>query len=167
MTTLDETIVGGQAGHITDHDYIAAVTNRMKHIVQVTISATSNVTNDNETTINWDSEVSDVFGYHAGSSSQLIVPAGTPTGWYRATLSVGFPSNSTGVRQAYIAADTGQQFSASSPAVTGRRTDLMAQGLVLLAAGNYIEGHAYQNSSGTLALSATNTRMSLQRVCDA
>lgn len=170
MTTiLREDLTGGDSGQLADLEYAYGVINRMRHIAQVTNAGSFNVLNDTETEITWDTETADEFGYHAASPTpqRLIVPAGVPTGWYRATLHIGFPSNATGLRSGLIVPSSGSTVTDSRTAVSGRRTDITMTGIFQLAALQYVHAVAYQNSGGTLALSASNTRFSLQRLCDA
>lgn len=165
MTTLPEAIVGGQAGHLADSVYAYSVINRMKHICRVTITGTFNILNATYTTLDFNSEISDVFGYHDPAvPSRITVPAGVPTGWYRATGLLGFPSNATGNdRILQILDKTGGLIAAQTSPPSGEAHYVNANGLVEMAAGDWITAKAYQDSTSTLSVGAI---LSVQRICD-
>jgi hypothetical protein len=113
--------------------------------------ATQSLTNTTAAAITFDTEVRDDGGYYdAGSPTRLTI---TNAGWYVLTGSVQFAANATGLRRAYFRVNNTTDYSvASVNAVSsaGLVTVPVAAAVLYLAAGDYVELWARQDSGGSL-----------------
>ena len=119
--------------------------------VRVTNPASQAVANDTTTVLAFPEETFDPYNlYTAGSGASRITV--DRAGKWVFTLSVGFPANATGVRQvAFRRNGTDVQPFLNQAAVPTPLPTRMGHSIVLdLAAGDYVEATAYQNSGGSL-----------------
>lgn len=89
-----------------------------------------------------------------GTNHQLLIPE---AGWYQVSLYVGYAANATGDRITTVRDNGTGLWTAREFSPDGARTTHNGFSIpLLLAEGDLIEGAAYQDSGGNLALSPTN-----------
>lgn len=116
-------------------------------------NATQSLTTATLTALTFNSERVDVGGMHSTSvnTSRITVPTGEG-GWYDFGGNVEFAANVTGDRRAYLRVNgTTYVAVAATPALVGGSTSFLnVTCKYQLAAGDYIELVAFQNSGGAL-----------------
>jgi hypothetical protein len=167
---LPSPVTLGTNSVLTSAVWASQVTNTVNWILGKTMAtltraaAQSFGTSGTAAAVSWDTAVSDAYnGYTGATPTRWTCPAGYG-GTYQVTASVAWAANATGQRQLYIARNgvaltyAGQDTrpSAGSSLITYQQVSA----LVTLAAGDYIEAWAMQNSGG--ALSTANPGTSLQ-----
>lgn len=119
--------------------------------VRVTHSTTQSLTSGNTATLAFDTETRDDGGWHDNvtDNSRLTVPTGKD-GWYIIHAQVRFQTDSAGQRIALIRKN-GSGFIASTytGAIANFPTMMHVEALAYLAAGDYVEVQAHQNSGST------------------
>lgn len=119
--------------------------------VSLTNNAGITLSNATDTKITWNTENYDTNGFHASSSSAVIIPAGL-AGKYLITGSFTFDANTTGQR--YIQAKVNGTLVASNQDSAGVAVGVPKSwgftNVVNLAVNDSIEFHAYQSSGGNL-----------------
>lgn len=122
------------------------------------------------TALPFTTEEVDTHAFHSISTntSRVTIPAGMG-GYYRLIGNVMFSPNATGRRQARIVknATLGGSQAAVADVPTnaaGETTVGFSADLVLLAAGDYVEVYAYQNSGGALGIKYEATTFTVIRV---
>jgi hypothetical protein len=126
-------------------------------------STTQSLTNATWTTVTFDSEEIDSGSLHSNSSntSRITIPSGAD-GTYLVTATIPFVANATGGRGVRFqkngttvvgTAAWGAAFSAS-----GAGPQVQASLLITLAAGDYVEAQAFQDSTGSLNIGNASTR---------
>jgi hypothetical protein len=120
----------------------------------ITNSIGQNIPKNAFVSASFDTETFDTQGLHsAGAPARLTAPIG---GFYEVFATVAFDASSTtGIRTMEIAANgtTGTAIAAdSSPGVVAGAQYLSATGLAKLSAGEYVEVHVLQTTSGNLSL---------------
>lgn len=137
------TITGGTA------TFVGA---RGRHITSGQTIATGTIT-----AVEFNGESFDTDGFHDNTTnpSRITIPAGKG-GYYRITGGVGWVSNATGYRQAFIQLNGvgSAQANDSRPAVSGTSTSQTVTTTLLLVAGDFVELIARQTSGGNLDLIA-------------
>jgi hypothetical protein len=121
-------------------------------------SANLALTTATSTVITLNSERFDTDSFHstASNTSRLTVPTGMG-GIYQITAQARFASNSTGIRLILVRLNgTTTIAQQSMTAISGNETDMVLSTVYNLAAGDYVELLAYQNSGGNLDLQATS-----------
>lgn len=127
-------------------------------------AAAQNVSSVTNTLLTFDSEAFDTDGYHSTSSntSRLIAPA---AGYYQVNMTYAWSANGTGVRLIQIRKNAAGAIGSGTDVLT---TDVVtlnasygtihqASTIILLAAGDYLETFAYQDSGSTLTVTTTAT----------
>jgi len=128
-------------------------------------SAAQSIPNTSLTAIAIDTTVTDTYTGHSNvtNNSRYTCQTGTP-GWYLVIVSLGLAANATGSRLIEIHKN-GAAIKLFQSGTDCSHTDITAafQGITLvqLAAGDYVEGYAYQTSGGALNTVPTNTGMSI------
>lgn len=121
--------------------------------VSLTNNASITLSNATDTKITWNTENYDTSGFHASSSSAVIIPAGL-AGKYLITGTLCFDANTTGQR--YILTRVNGTLVASNQdsagSVAGVPKAWCFTNVVNLAVSDSIEFHAYQSSGGNLAV---------------
>lgn len=124
-------------------------------------STTQSLTTATMTAVSIDTDDSDVLGMHSTSTntSRIVAPS---AGLYIGTATVSFASNSTGVRILTLRKNSGGVGTAGTQlgyieisAATAIHY-MQVQGIIALAASDYLELFAYQNSGGALNAQVTN-----------
>jgi hypothetical protein len=136
----------------------------LTEFVRVTKSATQNVNDSTETAVSWDQETTDTNGYHDNvtNNTRLTVPAGHGGTYVMACVTI-YPNNATGIRETKIRLNGSGSGSATNignsniPAGGSNNIGPPAIAMYILSAGDYVECDAYQTSTTTLAIVATNT----------
>lgn len=167
MTTLDETIIGGQAGHLTDHDALAARYNlegRVGAWVQRTGSAQSIPNNTATNIAAFDVDTYDPYGFHTGSAGNLVIPAGFGDSWFMAMFQAEFAANATGSRTALIYNGALIRGISKIPAVSGETTIVQCVALFFAADGDTVQPQVKQLSGGALSLANTQAELSIVRL---
>ena len=121
---------------------------------------TTNVSTSNNTytAVNFNAETYDTDGYHSTTTntSRITIPSGK-AGYYYITGQTQFASNSTSFRIAQLRKNgTGVTQGSRINATSGNGTSVMAEDVLNLAVGDYIELFILQNSGGTLTTDADN-----------
>lgn len=117
------------------------------------------IPNNSITAVTWATEAHDVGGYFdAGSPTVFTAPQ---DGYYLLTASLGFASNGTGVRAAWIQATTGQVAAATTLPVTGFATAMSLSGVAFLTAGQTARVDGYQTSGAGLNVDAGTSQFSV------
>lgn len=114
--------------------------------------------NATPTVITWDTEDEDVGAFHAGGSTDLVVPAGYG-GYYSMVGACAFAADVTGNRQVTIIRNGATIAQANQQ---GHESDLYMQcpsGIWQLAVGDIIKMQVFQNSGGALAIVPGNARV--------
>ncbi|MFI6117484.1 hypothetical protein [Kitasatospora sp. NPDC051164] len=128
-------------------------------------SAAQSIANTSLTNIAIDTTITDTNGGHSNvtNNSRYTCQAGT-AGWYRITVSLGFTANAAGSRLIEIHKN-GAAVKLIQAGNDSSRTDINAalqcSAVVQLAAGDYLEGCAYQTSGGALSTNPNNTGMTV------
>jgi hypothetical protein len=121
--------------------------------VSLTNNAGITLTTATDTKLTWNTENYDTSGFHSGSSSAVIIPAGL-AGKYLITGTLCFDANTAGQR--YIFTKVNGTLVASNQDSAGSAGGVPKAwcftNVVNLAVGDSIEFHAYQSSGGNLAV---------------
>lgn len=138
--------------------------------VAVKKTADQSTADQTVTTITWDSETEDASGYHDNvtSNSRLTVPTGK-AGVFMVTLVIGYQgaSGTTGQRSAILLKNGVSLTDTAVQAInnaTGDPTIVQLVTTVRLAAADYIEAQAWQNSGGARNILATRSSLVLTRL---
>lgn len=133
-------------------------------------NGTQSVPNNTDTALTLDSEDFDTDGFHSTGSntSRMTIPAGLG-GKYLLTGRTRFAANATGFRQLYFYKNGATTLADTlAPITTGTNHDAEVTFIVSLAAGDYVELYAVQNSGGSLnvgnASSYVSTRFQIMRL---
>lgn len=119
-------------------------------------SATQSIPTATSTAITWTVEDSDPNGMHAASSSQIIIPAGTPSREYLVGASLEFDANSTGTRIVSILKNGSIIVREESLTNTSPRFVTLAPSVLINAtAGDIFTVEAYQTSGSALNIRAS------------
>lgn len=126
-------------------------------------SGTNFPTSGTAAVVGWDTEAYDTDGnaMHSTSSNTSRLVAVT-AGTYAVSVSLGFASNTTGIRTADLRKNAAGNVASgtriafwSALAVTGSTTTTVGGSIdVVMAAGDYLEVFGFQTSGGALALTA-------------
>jgi hypothetical protein len=104
--------------------------------------------------VTWDSEAYDVGNVHAAGASRFTIPAGAG-GTYRVTVTLAYGASAIGQRITKVLKNSAE-FPGNGyilgAATTGYITGMSLTVDLDLAAGDYVEAAAYQNSGGPLTL---------------
>lgn len=128
-------------------------------------SAAQSIANTSLTNIAIDTTIVDTYGGHSNTTnnSRYVCQAGA-AGWYRITVSLGFTANAAGSRLIEIHKN-GVAVKLIQSGNDSSRTDINAAlqctAVVQLAAGDYLEGCAYQTSGGALSTNPNNSGMTV------
>ncbi|NUR03274.1 MAG: hypothetical protein HOY79_44205 [Streptomyces sp.] len=128
-------------------------------------SAAQSIPNGSVTAIGIDTTTIDTYGGHSNTTnnSRYTVQSGAG-GWYQITAALGFAANAAGARALEIHKN-GAVIKLGYAGTDDSRTDiaaaLQATAIVQLAAGDYVEGFAYQTSGGALATNPAATGMTV------
>ena len=124
-------------------------------VVRLTASAVQSIGASAFTSVTFDTETEDAEGMHAGSSAQIIVPAGLNGRRARLRANVGLAANATGARQARIIQNV-----SGTPVTLAYITDLGTSSIsfreelnsdpIVLATGDTFDVQLWQNSGGSL-----------------
>jgi len=116
-------------------------------------SATQNLSNGVTTALIMDVEDEDTHNGHTTGSTAWICPAGWG-GVYHVTANVQWAANTVGNRYLYLYKNgAATRYRSSAPAASGSPMANVS-GQIRLAAGNWVEAMAYQNSGGSLDIVA-------------
>jgi hypothetical protein len=139
---------------------------------KATRSAAYNVPNAADTALPWDIEEFDSHGFHDNvtQNTRLTVPAGFE-GYYHVGACWSSTAPSVDQRRHILTIKkngTTLKGMASEHSTSGSQaySGPMASGSVYLAAGDYVEAFAYQDSGGTLALDTAKAGFWLYRVAE-
>jgi hypothetical protein len=114
------------------------------------------LSNNTQTTINWNAEQYDTNGFHDNSTNnnRLTIPSGKG-GYYLVNLFVAFEAASSGTRSTQIYTDTGDLYCNSSVITAGTPygSSCATSAVIYMNAGQYFEAKATQRSGGNLDLS--------------
>jgi len=128
---------------------------------QVYNSNTQSINDNSFTAITFDSEDHDTGAMHstATNTSRLTVPANAG-GAYLVCGGTRFAANGTGTRVVRIVKNGATQVSTGTAVPGNASVDVViaTSCLVVLAAGDYVELQAYQNSGGALAVGSGTSR---------
>lgn len=124
-------------------------------------SSTVSLTTATLTAMTLDTDDSDALGMHSTSSntSRIVAPS---AGLYIGTATVNFASNATGVRILTLRKNSGGVGTAGTQlgyielSAASAIHYMQVQGLISMAANDYLELFAYQNSGGALNAQVTN-----------
>ncbi len=131
-------------------------------------STTQSIPNNTGTPVEFDAEDFDSDGFHdtGTNPSRFTVPAGL-AGKYLATGSALWAAGGSGSRSLSFHVNGAAQRSVvkgDDPAAGATSASFDISEVLNLAEGDYVELVAFQDSGGSLSLSATNTYMSLTRM---
>lgn len=148
--------IGVGANNVLETNTTGQVTSLRIPTAQVYHSTTQSIGNASHTAVVFDSEAYDTASLHSTSSntSRITVPV---AGIYRFTASVEFASNASGQRRLHyrVNGTTANRFGGISfPAANGTGTSVQSSVEISLSASDYVELFAYQDSGGSLNLSA-------------
>lgn len=141
----------------TVRDDLDWLSTSMPHARVYNSAAISHATSGSNQIITFNSERYDTGSCHStvSNTSRLTVPSGGG-GVYSIGGCVGFLANATGVRYAYIVVNGATTIALNTaPATSAIDTRVTVACDYLLAAGDYVELGAYQNSGGALNMTAT------------
>lgn len=119
--------------------------------VSLTNNAGITLTNATDTKLTWNTENYDTSAFHAGSSTQVIIPAGL-AGKYLITGTLCFDSSTVGQRYIFTRVN-GTLIAAnqdSAGVAAGVPKAWCFSNVVNLSVADSIEFHAYQSSGGNL-----------------
>lgn len=105
----------------------------------------------------------DNFHNPASSPERITIPSGLG-GLYRIDWSMGFAANATGYRDGVVRVNGSSAVTPSRvrvPAVSGVTTFISSTALIALAAGDYIELLAQQNSGGALNVDVAHVGLTM------
>jgi trimeric autotransporter adhesin len=122
-------------------------------------NATGNISVASTTAValTWDNEKFDIGGYHAASSSDIVIPAGK-AGYYLITFNFTFSANSTGQRIGYITFGGGANNCATTLEATSSNEFQATLSIVrYCAVADTIAGRVYQNSGSSLSIRSIGT----------
>ncbi|MFH8380631.1 hypothetical protein ACH4E7_06775 [Kitasatospora sp. NPDC018058] len=128
-------------------------------------SAAQSIPNGSVTAIGIDTTTIDTYAGHSNTvnNSRYTVQAGA-AGWYQVTAALGFVANANGARALEIHKN-GTVIKLGYAGTDDSRVDiaaaLQATAIIQLAAGDYVEGFAYQTSGGALATNPSATGMTV------
>jgi len=164
VTKTYTSVSGKSAGDfITESDWDNSIAANINNLIVPPVcvaynDASISIPNDAVTELTFNSEAIDTDGMHSTFSNTGRITIGT-TGIYVATLVCSFAVNSSGLRSLYIAVDGSDYVAAldvPANSVGGASLSLTTRALALTS-GQYLTGHAYQNSGGALGLAANLT----------
>jgi hypothetical protein len=114
-------------------------------------SGTQTVTTATFTTINFNSELYDTNSFHDNTTnnSRLTIPAGL-TGYYRISAYIRVNPNALGRRLLTITRNGGGVFSAESTASAASYLSCFVEGILTVAAGEYLEITLYQDAGSSI-----------------
>jgi hypothetical protein len=161
-------IAGDLRGNLTGEASLALGTNnqyRPSRFIgaSVTLSANVSLNSSSTTLIPWTTETNDVDAFHtSGAATRMTVPAGL-AGKYRVSVNGIFANNATGFRLLRVLKN-GTEITRAGGGASSAAGDvaLSTSWVGDLAAADYIEVDAYQDSGGTLAFS-TLSRLIIER----
>ena len=151
------TVSGDLRGNLTGEASLTLGTNNQYRPTRfigaaVDLSANISLANNTATVITWTAETHDVDGFHSlvSNTSRLTIPVGL-AGKYRVTVNGIFGDNATGNRVINILKNGSAVAVEGRLAASGTTSTSLSLGWVgELAAGDYIEVSALQNSGGAL-----------------
>lgn len=112
-------------------------------------TAAQSIPNNTYTALTFDTEITDASGMHDGVNPDRLTAI--TAGVYLAGATVQYASNATGLRQTILRANGSDYFAAQDEVPnTSFGHTVSVVGLVVLAAGGYVQALAYQNSGGAL-----------------
>jgi hypothetical protein len=132
---------------------------------QVNKTGTQSISDNSNTLVTWDQELSDSDGYHESVTfpGRLTVPAGMPTQWYLIIGTVRWAYNAVGCRSCHIHKNGSSSANRLASVVFAANTSVnsiankhQAVAIAQLAVGDYVELYAYQDSGGSLNIEITN-----------
>jgi hypothetical protein len=129
------------------------------HGAYVVKTTSQTLSNDTQTLISFDNEVSDTDGYHDNTTNnnRLTVPAGLG-GVYAVTGTINFDPSATGVRYVIVRKNGNIFFYAVlNNAGGGAETMFQTTQIIPLAAGDYVELMGIQTSGGNLTIKGGQT----------
>jgi hypothetical protein len=129
------------------------------HGAYVYKTTSQTLSNDTQTNITFDTEVSDTDGYHDNTTNntRLTVPAGLG-GVYAVTGTINFDPSATGVRYVIVKKNGNIFFySVLNNAGSGNETMFQTTQIIPLAAGDYVELMGIQTSGGSLTIKGGQT----------
>lgn len=128
-------------------------------------SAAQSIPSTSLTTIAIDTTLVDTYLGHSNTvNNGRYTCSSSAPGWYQITVSLGFTANATGSRLIEIHKN-GTAVKLVQTGNDSSRTDigacLQSTAYVLLSAGDYLEGFAYQSTAGALSTNPNNTGMTV------
>lgn len=142
-------------------------------VVNVRNSSNQSISNSVSTTLTWDTDLVNPLNLHSTTANTSRLTA-KKSGVYQLAAFIYFASNTTGLRQILFLKNGNIVDNVTSAALTGSETQLGMTALVTLLPGDYVECQVWQNSGGSLNVSATSassvnsfTQFGMSRVGDA
>jgi hypothetical protein len=127
--------------------------------VRVTRTGTFSLANNTNTTVLWDSEVEDADAFHSTSvnTSRLTVPTGLG-GIYHVGYQVDFPAAANITTCWLIVNGAATRYGYHQIPNVSQGTIINGHDDLTLAAGDYVELQAYQNSGGAINAAGVNAK---------
>ena len=120
--------------------------------VVCTNTTNTSISNNSQTTLNWNTDYIDVGGYHDTSSNtnRITIPAGKG-GYYSVSFQLRYDASGTGRRIGYVYKNgTTEMWSSQVNGTATNETVFGGTFIVSLAVADYIECRTYQNSGGAI-----------------
>lgn len=118
-----------------------------------------NISNATVTAITFSTEEFDTDAFHSTSTntSRITIPTGKG-GYYKVYGFQAFDTSSTGTRQLYIYKNGSAYKYTQQQGIANGRTGVLIEATISVAAGDYLELFAYQDSGGTLSVGGGTQR---------